>query len=159
MEAIKLRVSVPVEGLYQECQPECGKIYDGEYHKMENARGFAVIHVNGKKIILRDGEYETVKGAKDVKRPIEEAIEAREEEAAAKELRENTAIPKREREAIKKREREKRLETPTDESAAQESPARVPAADEDVFERLCEAQRYIYKLERALIRMALKLHK
>lgn len=61
---MKIRVDRPVGGLFPECQPEIGKVYDarpGAPLGGATRKGFVVIDLKQKKnIILREGEFEIV---------------------------------------------------------------------------------------------------
>lgn len=61
---MKIRVDRPVGGLFPECQPEIGKVYDarpGAPLGGATRKGFVVIDLTQKKnIILREGEFEIV---------------------------------------------------------------------------------------------------
>ena len=63
----KVRVTGPIPGLFRELQPEAGRIYDGEVgeiRKNENGKLYVkpvcVINMDGKRILLRKGEFEVV---------------------------------------------------------------------------------------------------
>ena len=54
----KILVTKRLPGVFPECQPEPGIIYDAEFCKGKKKRSeFCVIEVNGKRIIIRSDEY------------------------------------------------------------------------------------------------------
>ena len=60
----KIRIIKELEGLYQECQPKVGKIYDAEYiDSSKEYRSYppvCIINIAGKRIIVRKNEFEIV---------------------------------------------------------------------------------------------------
>ena len=62
---LKVKVTRPLEGVFAEYQPEVGKVYEAKYSPPKVHNGFGhhyaavcVIDINGKKICLRQNEYE-----------------------------------------------------------------------------------------------------
>ena len=66
-----IRVDRPVNGLFPECQPEVGRIYEarsGPGPERRQGIPFVIIDLPGKKnIVLREGEYEIVDENMNVK--------------------------------------------------------------------------------------------
>ena len=59
----KVKILRELDGVYPEYQPEIGKVYEEEYHESRGKyAGIAVISIKQKKIIVREGEFEMVKG-------------------------------------------------------------------------------------------------
>ena len=66
---VKVKVLCPLQGVFPECQPEVGKVYEAKYSPPKVNKDFShhyaavcVIDVNGKKICLRQNEYEMCEG-------------------------------------------------------------------------------------------------
>jgi hypothetical protein len=60
---VKVRVLCHLPGVYENCQPEVGKIYEASYKASNEYRKnhpICVIDVNGKRICLKPNEYEIV---------------------------------------------------------------------------------------------------
>ena len=61
----KIRIIKEITGLYPQYQPKVGKIYDAEYieptYKKRNCHAICVIDIAGKRIVIRNGEYEFVR--------------------------------------------------------------------------------------------------
>ena len=54
----KILIPRPLPEVRAEFQPEIGKIYDAEYvEPRPKMKGFCMILVNGKRLIVRNGEY------------------------------------------------------------------------------------------------------
>jgi hypothetical protein len=62
----KIRITKDIAGLYPECCPKVGKIYNAEYIDStityQRGRPICVIDIAGKRIIIREGEFEFVGG-------------------------------------------------------------------------------------------------
>lgn len=66
----KIKVTEEIAGLYQSCTPKVGKIYDAEYIAPYNTgtkcfRAICFINVAGKRIMLRENEFEIVGGTNE----------------------------------------------------------------------------------------------
>ena len=66
---LKVKVTRPLEGVFAEYQPEVGKVYEASYSPPKVRKDIGhhyaavcVINVNGKKICLRQNEYEMCDG-------------------------------------------------------------------------------------------------
>jgi len=65
--AVNVKV-IPIKhlpGVFASMQPTLGAIYDAEYIKSESLykiKDFCVIKVNGKKVVMRSGEFEIIGG-------------------------------------------------------------------------------------------------
>jgi hypothetical protein len=67
---VKVKILCPLPGVYAELQPEVGKIYEASYrppkvHATYQSMHYAavcIIEVNGKKICLKQNEYEICEG-------------------------------------------------------------------------------------------------
>lgn len=66
---IKVKILSHLPGVFAECQPEVGKIYEAAYKppRWQGTSGMhyapvCVIDVNGKKICLKHNEYEIIEG-------------------------------------------------------------------------------------------------
>ena len=61
----KIRITKEITGLFPQYQPKVGKIYDAEYiepyYQYQNGHPICVIDIAGKRIIIRNGEYEFVR--------------------------------------------------------------------------------------------------
>lgn len=64
---VKVKVLCPLPGVFAECQPEVGKVYEADYSPPKVDKRYChqyaavcVIDVNGKKICLKRDEYEIV---------------------------------------------------------------------------------------------------
>lgn len=57
----KIRIIEEIAGVYQQYQPIVGKVYDADYVPRRALRlASALITVNGKKIIVREKEFELI---------------------------------------------------------------------------------------------------
>lgn len=60
----RVRITKDIEGLFKECQPKKGKVYDAEY--IDSSKEYkkfppvCIINLAGKRIILRKTEFEIV---------------------------------------------------------------------------------------------------
>ena len=65
MKKCKVRIIKELEGVYPEYQPKVGKTYDAEYREpYYNNQWFTeicIIEISGKRIIVREGEFEIVR--------------------------------------------------------------------------------------------------
>jgi hypothetical protein len=68
---IKVKILSHLPGVFTNCQPEVGKVYEASYkHSKYHGNGnrqyapICVIDVNGKRICLKPNEYEIVGGIK-----------------------------------------------------------------------------------------------
>lgn len=66
---VKVKILCPLPGVFAECQPEVGKVYEANYTPPKVHKEFGhhyaavcVIDVNGKKVCLRQNEYEICEG-------------------------------------------------------------------------------------------------
>ena len=61
----KVRIIKDIEGLFQECKPKMGKVYDAEY--IDSSKEYkkfppvCIINLAGKRIIIRKNEFELVR--------------------------------------------------------------------------------------------------
>lgn len=61
----KVRITKDIEGLFPECKPQVGKVYDAEY--IDSSRCYrsyppvCVLNIAGKRIIIRKNEFEIVR--------------------------------------------------------------------------------------------------
>lgn len=67
----KIKIIKEILGLWPECRPEVGKVYDAKYVKpmtsgTAKARGVAIIDLAGKKILIRRNEFEIVEAGDGV---------------------------------------------------------------------------------------------
>jgi len=144
---VKVRTMKEIDGIYPDLQPKVGKIYEAKYYPgTKTSAPFVAIAINGKKVILRKGEYEEVKGDSKMKRPVEEAIEDKEieisqTETKAAEIAEKI-MQRNENEAYRKE-----YET-----------AKTKQHDEDLLQLLAEAQSRIFRLERAILAMTVEMY-
>lgn len=64
----KIRITKEIAGLYPECCPKVGKIYNAEYIdstiRYQKGHAICVIDMAGKRVIIRNDEFEIV-GGKD----------------------------------------------------------------------------------------------
>lgn len=69
MTKCKIRITQDIPDLFPECQPKVGEIYDAEYiasyHSYQRFKPICIIDVAGKRIIVREGEFEILEGEKD----------------------------------------------------------------------------------------------
>ena len=60
----KIRIIKEIDGLFPECRPKVGKIYNAEYKEpYESYQRFhplCIINIAGKRIIIRQDEFEIV---------------------------------------------------------------------------------------------------
>jgi hypothetical protein len=61
----RIRVIKDIEELYHHCRPRVGKVYNAEYIPPyeggpQNFKAICFINVSGKRIVLREGEFEKV---------------------------------------------------------------------------------------------------
>jgi hypothetical protein len=60
----KIRITKEIAGHYQQYQPKVGKVYDAEYRestwKQRNIPPICVINIAGKRITIRQNEFEIV---------------------------------------------------------------------------------------------------
>lgn len=61
----KIRITKEIIGLYQQYQPKVGKVYDAEYKEpyqsFQKFPPLCIINIAGKRIIIRQDEFELVK--------------------------------------------------------------------------------------------------
>ena len=62
---LKIRVTKDIVDLYPHCRPEVGKTYYAEYiapyeDSAQSFRAICFVNVCGKRIVLREGEFEIV---------------------------------------------------------------------------------------------------
>ena len=69
MMKCKIRIIKDIEGLFPECRPNVGKIYDAEYRestwKQRSIPPICVINIAGKRITIREDEFEVLRFVKD----------------------------------------------------------------------------------------------
>lgn len=63
----KIRVNQEISGLFQEYQPKKGKVYEADYvppyqYRGKSFKGICFINISGKRIVLREDEFEVVGG-------------------------------------------------------------------------------------------------
>ena len=63
----KIKVIEEISGLYQSYTPKVGKIYDAEYvepyeGRSQKFKAICIINIAGKRIVLREDEFEIVGG-------------------------------------------------------------------------------------------------
>lgn len=62
----KIRIIKDITDLFPECKPKVGGIYDAEYvasyRSYQRFKPISIIYVAGKRIIVREGEFEIVEG-------------------------------------------------------------------------------------------------
>jgi hypothetical protein len=60
----KIRITKEIEGLFPECCPKVGKIYNAEYVEStivyQKGHAISVINMAGKRVIIREDEFELV---------------------------------------------------------------------------------------------------
>lgn len=63
----KIRITKEITGLFPECCPKVGKIYDAEYkapyQSYKRFPPLAIITLAGKRIVIRKDEFELIGGA------------------------------------------------------------------------------------------------
>lgn len=70
-QRVQIRLISEPDGLFPEYWPEFGKVYEAEYVpsnrrvRGQGNRAFCIVKIRGKKIVLRQGEFEIVGGAED----------------------------------------------------------------------------------------------
>ena len=61
----KIRIIKDIEGLFPECRPKIGRIYDAEYkdgnHSYKKCPPVCIVNIAGKRIIIRKDEFEIVR--------------------------------------------------------------------------------------------------
>lgn len=53
----KILIPKPLPEVWAEFQPEVGKIYDAVYTEPQHGKGFCLVDVRGKKVIVRHDEF------------------------------------------------------------------------------------------------------
>lgn len=60
----KIRITKEIEGLFHECCPKMGRVYNAEYIESavtyQKSRAVCVIDMAGKRVIIREDEFEMV---------------------------------------------------------------------------------------------------
>ena len=165
---MQIRVNRPINGLYPECQPEIGRIYEARSGPEPGRRQgipFVIIDLPEKpNIVLREGEYEIVDkeekprgrpGRRDVDHGlvIEKIKEGKDDRAIAEELDICRETVRR----IRKNEyredtimEEEKQETRLPEATA------APADPEVLLRELSAARRRITKLEQVILALTLE---
>ena len=60
----RIRIIKDIEGIFPECRPKVGKVYDAEH--IDSSRGYrkyppvCIVNIAGKRIIVRKDEFEIV---------------------------------------------------------------------------------------------------
>ena len=68
MIQVRIKVTKEVMDLFPECRPQVGAVFDAAYSPKSSSRRkaysgkaeFCVINFRGKRIVLREGEYEII---------------------------------------------------------------------------------------------------
>ena len=69
MMKCKIRIIKEITGLFPECCPKVGKVYDAEY--IDSSKAYkkfppvCILNIAGKRIIVRKNEFEIVGSVKD----------------------------------------------------------------------------------------------
>ena len=66
MKKCKIRITKEIAGLFQECCPKIGKIYNAEYIdsnvRYQRGHPICVINMAGKRVVIRNDEFEIIGG-------------------------------------------------------------------------------------------------
>ena len=61
----KIRITKEIDGLFPECCPKVGKVYNAEYVessiRYQTSHAVCIINMAGKRVIIRNGEFEIVR--------------------------------------------------------------------------------------------------